>query len=363
MGKDSAYYKEKKTEQTIRLRHLLKTLPQCAVDYIYSKEVTTQISTRIQYAYDLDTFFRFLKESNPYFEKKAIKEIQVEDLSSLRSEDIMEYQRFLELNIDEKDYHESGKRGIARRMAPLRGMFKYLTLHKYLKEDPCSLVPLPRIKKDKNIIRMNSAEVRSVFQVLTNGSDQISDRQKKFLEKTHYRDIAVITLLLNTGIRVSECNGLDLNDVNLSEDTIVIVRKGGAQDVLYFGEDVHDALKDYLELERASLKPREGQEKAFFLSLQGKRMSVDAIENLVRKFSRIAVPNKHITPHKLRSTYGTALYRETGDIRLVADVLGHENINTTIDYYAAIEDEHKKEARNAVDFKKNFDHSKNGPTG
>jgi integrase len=69
----------------------------------------------------------------------------------------------------------------------------------------------------------------------------------------------------------------------------------------------------------------------------------------------MAVPTKKITPHKLRSTYGTALYRETGDIRLVADVLGHENINTTIDYYAAIEDEHKRTAANAVNYNKNKD--------
>ncbi len=81
-------------------------------------------------------------------------------------------------------------------------------------------------------------------------------------------------------------------------------------------------------------------------------MSVDAIENLVKKYAKMVVPNKKITPHKLRSTYGTALYRATGDIRLVADVSGHENINTTINYYAAIEDEHKRQARDAVDFKK-----------
>ena len=87
--------------------------------------------------------------------------------------------------------------------------------------------------------------------------------------------------------------------------------------------------------------------------MQCKRISVDAIENLVKKYSQIAIPNKKITPHKLRSTYGTALYRQTGDIRLVADVLGHENINTTIDYYAAIEDEHKQKAANAVKIRTN----------
>ena len=81
-------------------------------------------------------------------------------------------------------------------------------------------------------------------------------------------------------------------------------------------------------------------------------MSVDSIERLVKRYAQMAVPNKKITPHKLRSTYGTALYRETGDIRLVADVLGHENINTTIDYYAAMEDEHKRQVANAVNYKR-----------
>jgi site-specific recombinase XerD len=197
---------------------------------------------------------------------------------------------------------------------------------------------------------MNSYEVRNILDAIKNGNDQMTERQKKFAEKTRFRDLAILTLMLNTGIRVSECNGLDIADINLKDDSFVIVRKGGAQDVLYFGSYVHEAINDYLQLERKHITAREGHEKALFLSLQGKRMSVDAIENLVKKYAKIAVPNKKITPHKLRSTYGTALYRETGDIRLVADVLGHENINTTIDYYAAIEDEHKRQARNAVDF-------------
>jgi site-specific recombinase XerD len=158
--------------------------------------------------------------------------------------------------------------------------------------------------------------------------------------------------MLGTGIRVSECNGLDLSDIDLVVNTLTIVRKGGGQDVLYFGDDVHKVLQDYIDTERKNISPVSGHEKALFFSLQGKRISVDAIEKLVKKYAGIAVPNKKITPHKLRSTYGTALYRETGDIRLVADVLGHENVNTTIDYYAAIEDEHKKMAANAVDFKR-----------
>ena len=117
-------------------------------------------------------------------------------------------------------------------------------------------------------------------------------------------------------------------------------------------------LEDYIEGERKHITIADGQDKALFISSKGNRMSVDAIERLVKKYGRIAVPNKKITPHKLRSTYGTALYRETGDIRLVADVLGHENINTTIDYYAAIEDEHKRKAAGAVSLRNKKNESK-----
>ena len=212
------------------------------------------------------------------------------------------------------------------------------------------LVPLPKEKKDKNIIRMNAYEVRSILNAIRQGNEQMSERQRKYCQKTMQRDLAILTLMLNTGIRVSECNGLDLTDVDLRVNTLTIVRKGGGQDVLYFGDAVHEALSDYIDGERVGITPLEGHEKALFYSLQGKRISVDAIENLVKKYARLAVPTKKITPHKLRSTYGTALYRETGDIRLVADVLGHENINTTINYYAAIEDEHKMQAANAVKY-------------
>lgn len=352
MGKDSEFYKDKKKAQTIRLRELLIQLPPCAVDYIHSKDVTSQVSTLVQYSYDLITFFTFMKDQKPVFRNKDPKEISVDLISKISPEDILEYQRYLELNVDRNHYHENGKKAIARKMSPLRGMFKFLLVYKKIKENPMELVPLPRLKKDKNIIRMNAAEVQSMMNTAEYGAGTMSDRQRKFAEKTKFRDIAILTLMLNTGIRVSECNGLDLNDVDLNANTLTIVRKGGAQDLLYFGDPVHDAISDYLELERKGIQVREGHEKAMFLSLQGKRISVDAIENLVKKYAKIAVPNKKITPHKLRSTYGTALYRETGDIRLVADVLGHENINTTIDYYAAIEDEHKRQARNAVDYKK-----------
>ena len=353
MGKDSEFYKEKSKNQKLRLRELLAKLASFARDYIYSKEVTSQTSTLVSYCYDLLTFFEFIRDNNPSLADTDIDKMRLEVLDHMTSEDIIEFQRYLELNVSNDHFHENGKKSIARKMSPLRGLFKYHYARKNIKDDPMVLVPLPKTKKDKNIIRMNAYEVRSILDAIRQGNEQMSDRQRKYCQKTMQRDLAILTLMLNTGIRVSECNGLDLQDVDLRANTITIVRKGGGQDVLYFGDAVHEALADYIDGERTGINPIEKHEKALFYSLQGKRISVDAIENLVKKYARLAVPTKKITPHKLRSTYGTALYRETGDIRLVADVLGHENINTTINYYAAIEDEHKQQAAHAVSYDEN----------
>ena len=150
---------------------------------------------------------------------------------------------------------------------------------------------------------------------------------------------------------MSECVGLNLNDVDFKNGGIRIHRKGGKEVTVYFGQEVEDALMDYLE-ERKHVIPEKGHEDALFLSLQRKRLAVRSVENLVKKYAKIVTPTKKITPHKLRSTYGTNLYRETGDIYLVADVLGHSDVNTTKKHYAALEDERRRSARNAVKLRK-----------
>ena len=159
--------------------------------------------------------------------------------------------------------------------------------------------------------------------------------------------MALISTLLGTGIRISECVGLDLTDVDFDNNGLRIVRKGGNESIVYFGEEVREALLAYLE-ERKKMEPAEGHEEALFLSMQKKRLSVRAIQNLVDKYAKTVTSLKHISPHKLRSTYGTALYNETGDIYLVADVLGHKDVNTTRKHYAHLEEERRRMAADAV---------------
>ena len=153
----------------------------------------------------------------------------------------------------------------------------------------------------------------------------------------------MLTLFLGTGIRISECVGLNVSDVDLENKAFTVTRKGGKQAVLYFGDEVQEALAAYLE-ERFSDENNSDNEPALFLSLQKKRISTRAVEDLVKKYSRIVTPLKHITPHKLRSTFGTNLYRETGDIYVVAEVLGHNDVNTTKKHYADSSDEIRRNA-------------------
>jgi site-specific recombinase XerD len=214
-----------------------------------------------------------------------------------------------------------------------------------IQKNPAQLVKMPKLH-EKNIVRLDLDEVALLLDEVESG-EKLTDQQKRFHDKTRVRDLAIITLLLGTGIRVSECVGLDIDDLDFKNDAMKIRRKGGAEVVLYFGEEVEKALLDYLE-EREEIQPREGSANALFLSMQNRRISVRSVENLVKKYSRLVTTVKNITPHKLRSTYGTNLYQETGDIYLVADVLGHKDVNTTKKHYAAQSDQRRKMAAKAV---------------
>lgn len=209
---------------------------------------------------------------------------------------------------------------------------------------------LPKLH-EKEIVRLEIDEVARLLDLVEDG-DSLTERQKAYHKKTRVRDLALMTLLLGTGIRVSECIGLNLNDVDFNVDGIRIHRKGGKEVIIYFGDEVELALRDYME-ERRHIVPAPGNEEALFLSMQKKRLNVRSVENLVKKYAQAAAPLKKITPHKLRSTYGTNLYRETGDIYLVADVLGHADVNTTKRHYAALEDERRRSARNKVKLREN----------
>ena len=232
-------------------------------------------------------------------------------------------------------------------MSALRSFYSYYYKHQFITKNPTLLVDMPKLH-DKAIIRLDTDEVALLLDFVETCGSQLTGQSLVYYNKTKERDLAILTLLLGTGIRVSECVGLDLNNVDFKNNGITVTRKGGNQMVVYFGDEVAEALEKYIEGSRKSVTPISGHENALFLSTQRRRMGVQAVENMVKKYARQVTPNKKITPHKLRSTYGTSLYKETGDIYLVADVLGHKDVNTTKKHYAAIDEDRRRLAASAV---------------
>ena len=346
MDKKVTYHEQTDVENTLRLRDVLKTLPPFCKDFFRAIEPRTTTKTRISYAYDIRIFFQFLLEQNPAFRDWSIDAFTVDVLDQITAVDLEEYEEYLKVYQAGDKTETNGERGLKRKMSSLRSFYAYYFKREMIHTNPTVLVGVPKIHQ-KSIIRLEADEVALLLDYIEHGGDDLTGQKKVYYEKNKDRDLALVTLLLGTGVRVSECVGLDIEDVDFKNNGIKVTRKGGNEMVVYFGPEVEKALKNYLEV-RKNIIPVEGHEHALFYSTQRKRIGVQAVENLVKKYARQVTTTKKITPHKLRSTYGTALYQETGDIYLVADVLGHKDVNTTKKHYAALDDSRRRQAATAV---------------
>lgn len=341
----------------ILMRKTLEELPQYAKIAFRGIENITSTRTRLGYARDVRSFFEFLCECNPYFSGKTTKDITTGDLGHLEAEDIEEYLEYMRLYEKNGRKYSNGEQALKRKLSALRVFFGYLYKNDRISSNAVEKVDMPKIH-EKKIIRMEPNEVANFLDTVEYG-ENLTERQKVFHEKNKVRDLALLTLMLSTGMRVSETVGIDINDVDFDNMRIKIIRKGGKEAFVYFSDEASDVLSEYIGL-RKNMTPADGHENALFLSNQMKRISVRSVELLVKKYSQTSVPLKHITPHKLRSTFGTELYRATDDIYLVADVLGHSDVNTTRKHYADMDEERKRRFRNEVQLREktllhNFD--------
>lgn len=352
MAKAANYHQQVEMKRIMRLRELTQELPSACGDFFQAISQTTSSLTRLAYAYDLRLFFQYLVSEQADFAGCDARLITVEQIGKITARQLRGFQDYLQQYIRLGDDGESEEivnnheLGIMRKLCAVRSFFEYLFKGELIPANIATLLPLPK-RHQKPILYLEPDEVEKLLNTAENGSG-LSERQKKYQQLTKQRDIAILSLFLGTGIRVSELVGIDIEDLDFSMNGFLVTRKGGNQTILYFPESVAEALKAYLQ-ERNAIDAVPGNENALFLSLQRKRITQRAVENLVKKYAAIAAPlKKKISPHKLRSTFGTSLYRETGDIYLVADVLGHADVNTTRKHYAAMSDTRKRQAAKLV---------------
>lgn len=350
------YFSERDKTMTRRLRELRDELPEFCDDFFVGIEPQTTTLTRLNYAYDLRIFFDYLLKNVRTFRKyDNVLDFTVDDLSRVTLGNLEAYLEYLSYyEFDGREY-TNGDKGKARKISTVRTFYKYFFNHDRIPANIAAKLTMPK-QHDKDIIRLEHREVERILDAAENGNG-MSHHQRMIQRNTKSRDVAILTLLLGTGIRVSECVGLNLGDIDFETNAFTVTRKGGNRAILYFGDEVASALTEYIEGERKALVERceklnVPDKDALFLSLQVNRISVRAVENLVKKYALEAAPLKKISPHKLRSTFGTNLYRATGDIYMVADVLGHRDVNTTKKHYAAIEEDHRKRAAQVIKLRK-----------
>lgn len=352
---NQSYREQADAKHVQMIREIIRELPQACGDYLRAITITTSSLTRLAYAIDLKTFFHFLQTERVAFSHKKLYEMTDRDLELLTSSDLAAYIDYLTFYYkDESDKDPDNvlkpivnhELSIKRKLCSIRSLYDYLFKQQRIQSNIPQLVDLPKIH-EKPIIRLERDEMQKILSIAESG-EMLTERQLRYQKLTARRDYAILSLFLGTGIRVSELVGLNLDDIDLEENAFLITRKGGNQVVLYFPPEVAEAIADYLA-ERHLIETLPGHEDALFLSLQKRRITQRAVQLLVKKYAAHAAPLKSkITPHKLRSTYATNLYHATGDIYLVADMLGHSSVDTTRKHYADMTDQRRRMAASSV---------------
>ncbi|MEG1922865.1 MAG: tyrosine-type recombinase/integrase [Clostridia bacterium] len=352
------YFLERDCDNQRKLNELIQNdLPKFCDEFFIGIQNRTTLLTRLNYASDLRLFFGYCFDRIERFKYLSIKDFSFKELNSITAFEIEQYLNYISVytnNINGNDIiYKNGERGKSRKLSTLRALMNYFYKKECITQNTAAKVDTPKLH-EKEIVRLQGDEIEDLLNTVETGNG-MSKRQQVYHSKSNLRDVAIVTLLLGTGIRISECVGLNYDDINFKDNSFAITRKGGNRVILYFSEEVAAALMPYID-QRISNKAINLNQKALFLSKDFERLSPRSVQLLIKKYSKVATPLKKITPHKLRSTYGTELYRETGDIYVVADVLGHKDVNTTKKHYAAITDDIRKKASEKVILhKKNLD--------
>lgn len=289
-----------------------------------------------EYLLDLRTFLRYLiAQKNgivPYgdeFEKIDISVIDIEFVKNIKTEEIYE---FLFYAGSERLNGWSAK---ARKLSSIKVFFKYLvTKRKLLEKNPAIDIDTP--KKERTLPKhLSIDESLALLDAIS------SDTESKNVK----RDFAIATLFLNCGMRLSELCGIDLRDLDDSLRSLRVLGKGAKERIVYLNQACQDAISEYLKVRSLSLNGSSSAEPALFLSSRGQRISDKTVQWMIGKYLKLAgLDSKGYSVHKLRHTAATLMYQSGHvDVRVLKDILGHEQLNTT-QIYTHISDEQMENA-------------------
>ena len=319
--------KENEEKKLKKIEEKIADKPFYIKKYYYTLDDKSYTTKNVYINYVLD-FIEFAKND------LHLDVSSVESFNSIKKSDIDYYLA----NLD-------GKASIKRcRLYGIKTFFQFLEDDEYISNNPCIKVIAPKEKEEHVITSMTKKEINIVKKNILNGYG--SKRAINTQYKWRRRDYAIVMLGLSLGLRVTSLTEINLEDINFDEKKITIVEKGNKTRIVMFSDDLKNVLLDWIDDRKEILGDDCKSVDALFISSRRKRITSSGIERLISKYTQNI--DKHITPHKLRSTCATNIYNKTGDIYLTADVLGHSNIANTR-RYAQISEERKKKAAEAMD--------------
>ena len=283
---------------------LMNSLPDCVHSYLMTGLSENTLTTKVAYARDIKYFLEFAVNFYPYFDEKSIKDITMDDLEQITAEDINLYLFTM------KD-QGLGEKTRARKKSAISAMFNYMiNAQRKLTYNPVSGSTKIRLPEKDFVIYLTREEQERLLNTIRIGTG-LSKGQLSYHKNYKTRDLAIVFLFLDTGLRVSELNSINVKDLSLDDYTVVVQRKGRNKiQMIYYSDESAEYINDYLNERKARGDAFHGDDP-LFVTLEGNRLSVREIQNMVKKYVSAALPEKmhSISPHKLRSSFAMEFYR------------------------------------------------------
>lgn len=324
-----------------KVNELLKEMPEFVSDFIYNFGRIENYATKLEYCRDIKIYLEFITTYLIEYCDKEITDLSLDDVANIEILDINRFLTTLSGNHKETT--------VKRKRASLSSMYGFFVATGKISRNPIAATKSIKIP-NKDVVYLTNDEQRTLLETVRYGK-----KLNKSVAKVHYiyadRDSAMFILLLDTGLRVSEMLSTDIIDYNLEECSVVVTRKGGDTQVVYYSDECRDYLDIYFKSQKVKYELSSNDLKfPAFTTSTGKRLGVRAIEMLVKKYVAACIPEKAriISPHKLRSSFAMSFYAASDkDILLLKKKMNHKSIQTT-NIYAKASDSAMRESRSIL---------------
>lgn len=334
MSREYILSREKHDEEL--MNQLIKEMPDFIRDYKRNMDAKG-MSTGTQLTY-LREIRRFFEAVASYNEIDFIKNITLENLEELKWD-------YIEAHIVDA---VNGKKPAAKtrlhRLDCIRSLYNYLNKAELIVKNPAAIVDTPKTPQ-KEVNYLNPSQIKAFIGAIEKLN--VDEKTGSYKTKAYYRDRAIMTTLLGTGMRVSELVGLNISDFDTTIGGFHVIRKGGDEDIATFGNTVETAINEYLDCGRPLFGSPKA-EQALFLSTHKKRITVRSVELLVKKYAKEAGLSDSLHPHTMRASFATNVYKETQDIYAIKNALHHSSLETS-KHYIGDEEKSKRKASSAMD--------------